>query len=425
MRTILHVDMDMFYVGVELRRHPELVGLPVVVGGSGARGVVAAASYEARRFGIFSAMSSAQAKRRCPHAVFLPGDQRLYAEVSSQVFDVFSEYTPIVEGLSLDEAFLDVSGALRLFGSGVEIAHDVRRRVRHETQLECSVGVAPSKFIAKLASKEAKPRPTADVVSPGRGVVEVLPGDELEFLHPLKVEALWGVGPVTLAKLQRLGIATVGDMARFDLQTLQTMVGQANGKHLHELANARDDRPVIASSDAKSIGHEETFSADIYTRAEIQSHLVRLADAVARRCRAEGLSPRTCTIKLKFSDFRVITRSRTSLSPLSSAQAMIRLVESSLEDVDVTVGVRLVGFSTRNFSEPAAQSNLFDEGSNTSEASDLDAVWRDATSAIDEIRQRFGSGAIRPASTLNTDREPGSSPWGPSRRPNSGATDFS
>ncbi|MEO5973870.1 MAG: DNA polymerase IV [Ilumatobacteraceae bacterium] len=425
MRTILHVDMDMFYVGVELRRHPELIGKPVVVGGSGARGVVAAASYEARRFGVFSAMSSAQAKRRCPQAVFLPGDQGLYSEASAQVFDVFSEYTPLVEGLSLDEAFLDVSGSLRLFGSGVEIAHDIRRRVRHETLLECSVGVAPSKFIAKLASKEAKPRPTADAVEPGRGVVEVRPGDELAFLHPLKVESLWGVGPVTLGKLQRLGIATVGDMASFDVQTLQTIVGQASGQHLHELANAQDDRPVVASSEAKSIGHEETFSADIYRRDEIQTNLVRLADAVARRCRAEGLSPRTCTLKLKFSDFRVITRSRTSTSPLSSAQAMLRLLDSALDDIDLQVGVRLVGFSTRNFSEPAAQDSLFDEGSNAGEAADLDAVWRDATSAIDEIRERFGAGAIRPASTLNSDRQPGSSPWGPSRQPNSGATEVS
>ncbi len=417
--------MDMFYVGVELRRHPELKGKPVVVGGSGARGVVAAASYEARRFGIFSAMSSAQAKRRCPHAVFLPGDQGLYAEVSSQVFDVFTEYTPLVEGLSLDEAFLDVTGALRLFGSGVEIAHDIRRRVRDETQLECSVGVAASKFIAKLASKEAKPRPTADAVEPGRGVVEVLPGDELTFLHPLKVEALWGVGPITLGKLQRLGISTVGDMAHFDIRTLQTIVGQANGQHLHELANGQDDRAVVASSEAKSIGHEETFSADIYTREEIRSHLVRLADAVARRCRADGLSPRTCTLKLKFSNFRVITRSRTSTSPLSSAQAMLRLIDSSLDDIDVHAGVRLVGFSTRNFSEPAAQSSLFDEGANAHEAADLDAVWRDATSAIDEIRERFGSRAIRPASTLHSDLEPGSSPWGPSRPPHKGENDVS
>lgn len=424
-RTILHVDMDMFYVAVELCRHPELVGKPVVVGGSGARGVVAAASYEARRFGIFSAMSSAQARRRCPDAIFLPGDQKLYGEVSAKVFDVFLEFTPLVEGLSLDEAFLDVTGALKLFGNGVQIANDIRLRIRDETQLECSVGVATSKFIAKLASKAAKPRATADSVVPGAGVIEVLPGRELAFLHPLKVGSLWGVGPVTLTKLHRLGIATVADLARFDLRTLQTMIGQAHGRHLHDLASARDDRPVVPSADAKSIGHEETFSDDIYSRDEIRTHLVRLADSVARRCRSEGVSPRTCTIKLKFSDFRVITRSRTSSSPLSSAQAMLRLIEPALDEIDLQDGVRLVGFSTRNFSEPTTQSSLFDDGANANETADLDAAWRDATSAIDEIRERYGAGAIRPASTLNSDREPGSSPWGPSRQPHSGATDVS
>lgn len=420
-RTILHVDMDMFYVAVELRRHPELIGKPVVVGGGGARGVVAAASYEARRFGVFSAMSSARARRLCPQAIFLPGDQELYGEVSTRVFDVFFEYTPLVEGLSLDEAFLDVTGALRLFGSGVEIAHDIRRRVRQETNLECSVGVAPSKFIAKLASKAAKPRATADSVEPGAGVVEIRPGDELTFLHPLNVSALWGVGPATLAKLQRLGIATVAELAAFDLRTLQTVIGQAHGGHLHDLANGRDDREVIASSEAKSIGHEETFADDVHTRDEIHTHLVRLTDAVARRCRVEGLSPRTCTLKIKFSDFRVINRSRTSPVPLSSAPAMLRLLESVLDEMDLQSGVRLVGISARNFSEPTDQPSLFDDGALTKQAADLDAVWRDATSAIDEIRGRFGSGAIRPASTLNSDREPGASPWGPSR-PSSGGT---
>lgn len=414
--------MDMFYVAVELRRHPELIGKPVVVGGIGARGVVAAASYEARRFGVFSAMSSAQARRLCPQAIFLPGDQGLYSEVSAQVFDVFFEYTPLVEGLSLDEAFLDVTGSIRLFGSGMEIAHNIRRHVRQETNLECSVGVAPSKFVAKLASKAAKPQATADSVEPGAGVVEIRPGGELAFLHPLNVSALWGVGPATLAKLQRLGIATVAELAVFDLRTLQTMIGQAHGRHLHDLANGRDDREVIASSEAKSIGHEETFADDIYTRDDIHTHLVRLTDAVARRCRAEGLSPRTCTLKIKFSDFRVINRSRTSPVPLSSAPAMLRLLESVLDGIDLQSGVRLVGISARNFSEPNDQPSLFDDGALTKRAADLDAVWRDATSAIDEIRERFGSGAIRPASTLNSDLEPGASPWGPSRPSSGGAT---
>jgi len=415
-RTILHVDMDMFYVAVELRRHPELRGLPVVVGGDGARGVVAAASYEARRFGVFSAMSSYQARRLCPQAIFLPGDQELYSQVSAEVFDIFADFTPLVEGLSLDEAFLDVSGAVRLFGGGVQIAHMIRERVRDETSLACCVGVAPSKFIAKLASKAAKPRATQDGVETGLGVVEVLLGEEIAFLHPLPVRALWGVGPATFEKLQLLGIDTVRDLASFDLRTLRSIIGEVNGLHLHELANGRDERAVAPSSEAKSISHEETFSEDIYTRNEIYGHLVRLTDAVARRCRADQLSPRTCTVKIKFANFTSITRSRTSEMPLSSAQAILRLIEPVLDEIEYSLGVRLVGISTRNFAEPLDQPSLFDDGVLSTQASDLDAVWRDATTAIDEIREKFGTGAIRPARTLNTQREPGASPWGPSRQ---------
>lgn len=415
-RTILHVDMDMFYVAVELRRRPELRGLPVVVGGDGARGVVAAASYEARRFGVYSAMSSHQARRLCPQAIFLPGDQELYSQVSSEVFAIFDDFTPLVEGISLDEAFLDVSGAVRLFGGGVQIAHMIRERVRDEISLACCVGVAPSKFIAKLASKAAKPKATLDGVEPGLGVFEVSPGEEIAFLHSLPVRSLWGVGPATFEKLQLLGIDKVGDLAAFDLRTLQTIIGDVNGFHLHELSNGRDERAVVPSSEAKSISHEETFSEDIYTRDEIYGHLVRLTDAVARRCRADKLSPRTCTIKIKFANFTSITRSRTSDTPLSSSQAMLRLIEPVLDEIECSAGVRLVGISARNFAEPLNQPSLFDEGALSTQASDLDAVWRDATTAIDEIREKFGMGAIRPARTLHTEREPGDSPWGPSRK---------
>lgn len=249
----------MFYVAVELRRNPHLVGKPVVVGGDGSRGVVAAASYEARRFGVFSAMSSSQAKRLCPKAIFLPGDHDHYSDVSAEVFQVFNEFTPLVEGLSLDEAFLDVSGSLRLFGSGSTIAHEVRRRVAEVTQLTCSVGIAPNKFLAKLASVVAKTKASRQGVVAGHGVYEVVPTRELEFLHPIDVDALWGVGPVTLKKLQGLGIKTVGDLAAFDLAVLIAVLGDSQGRHLTMLAKGIDDRDVEPDRDAKSIGHEETF----------------------------------------------------------------------------------------------------------------------------------------------------------------------
>ncbi len=258
---MLHVDMDAFFVSVELRRHPELRGKPVVVGGTGPRGVVAAASYEARRFGVHSALPSAVARRRCPQAVFLAGDHALYSEVSEQVHAIFGRYTPLVEPLALDEAFLDVSGATRLLGPGAKIAARIRADVADELELGCSVGVAPNKFLAKLASVAAKPRATPERVLPGPGVVEVVPGAELDFLHPLPVSRLWGVGPVTLQRLERLGIRTVGDLARFDERTLRATLGQHQSAHLQALAWGRDDRPVETSRDAKSIGHEETYPA--------------------------------------------------------------------------------------------------------------------------------------------------------------------
>ena len=406
--------MDMFYVAVELRRNPQLRGLPVVVGGDGSRGVVAAASYEARRFGVFSAMSSAQAKRLCPQAIFLPGDHDLYSQVSAEVFEVFHTITPLVEGLSLDEAFLDVTGARRLLGEGTKIAEEIRVRVKQATQLTCSVGVAPNKFLAKLASVFAKPRANRDGIEPGHGVYEVQFGRELEFLHPLAVESLWGVGPVTLEKLAALSIKTVGDVAKFDRKILLTVLGNSLGEHLFELSQGIDDRLVEPDRDAKSIGHEETFSTDIKDLAVTQVQLLRLADGVSARCRNAGVGARTISLKIKFADFQVITRAASVEFPVVTTQAMMRLVEPLLREIDISGGVRLLGISARNLVEPEMQLSLFDNASEKSTANELDAAWSSTTSAIDGIRDKFGDAAIKPASALSHKRKPGSSKWGPS-----------
>jgi DNA polymerase-4 len=405
--------MDMFFVAVELRRHPELRGLPVVVGGDGQRGVVAAASYEARRYGVFSAMPASRARKLCPDAVFLPGDMDEYIAVSAQVFEIFHDFTPLVEGLSLDEAFLDVTGSLRAIGSGTHIAAEIRRRVLDEIGLVCSVGVAPSKFIAKLASKFAKPIASAGGVRPGLGVYEVLAGHELAFVRPMHVKSLWGVGPVTLEKLTRLGISTVQDLAAIDVRALSGIVGESHARHLHDLAFAKDDRDVEPNRESKSIGNEETFSNDMYSADEVWAHVVRLVDSVSKRCREESQWPRTCTLKIKFSDFQTVTRSHTEQTAVTSSQAMLKMLEPLLSTIDVSRGVRLVGVSARNFDIDGHQLSLFDEGTQSDDAAVLDEAWAPATQAIDDIRERFGDGAIRPASTLKSTESSTSSPWGP------------
>jgi DNA polymerase IV len=445
--TILHVDMDAFFAAVEIRLDPSLVGQPVVVGGSGRRGVVAAASYEARAYGVHSAMPVSQARRLCPHAVFVDGHYDRYTEVSRQIHEIFQAYTPLVEGIALDEAFLDVSGATGLFGDGLAIGRAIRGQVQSELGLTASVGVAGTKFVAKLASEAAKPRGTMTGVVPGAGVVVVAPGEELAFLHPLPVEALWGVGPVTGTRLRGLGVTTIGQLAEVPLDTLERALGGASGRHLHELAWGRDPRRVQPNQATKSIGHEETYPWDRNDRAELHREVLRLADAVARRLRAAGMTGRTVTLKVRYGDFTTITRSRTLSVGIDTGPAVAVTASALLDQVTVDAGVRLLGVSVANLVEGAPHQLALalapgptdgtgrplpdsaarldqprrpasDADGHESLACELtDASWQDATRAIDLIRARFGQDAVGPAVLLGGQglrlKRQGDTQWGP------------
>lgn len=407
--TILHVDMDAFFVSCELIRRPGLRGRPVVVGGGGDRGVVAAASYEARAYGIHSALPSSRARRLCPHAVFLDGDHAYYRAVSERVMAIFGSFTPLVEPLSLDEAFLDVSGARRLHGSPRRIAEAIRHLVLNQEGLTCSVGVAPNKFLAKLATEEAKPKASVAGPVPGLGVKVVAPGRELGFLHPLPVSALWGVGPATLAKLERLGVRTVGDLAALPVEAVAATLGTGAGRHLAALSRGIDDRTVEPERVPKSVGHEETFAHDHHHRASLERELVKLADATASRLRGHDLAGRTVTLKVRFGDFRTITRSTTVASPISSGPVLARMVKALLADVDPSPGVRLIGVSVSKLSVGSARQLSLDDAAVGS--------WDDADEAVDRIRSRFGADAVGPAALAGHDgievKRRGDQQWGP------------
>jgi DNA polymerase-4 len=403
---ILHVDMDAFFVSVELLDEPSLRGQPVVVGGAGARGVVAAASYEARAYGIHSAMPSTRALRLCPHAVFLKGRYWRYQEVSQAVFDVFRSVTPLVEGISLDEAFLDVRGARRLLGDGPTIAAALRRRILDEQGLTCSVGVAPRKLTAKLASEAAKPKASLDGPVFGPGVVVVEPEGELAFLHAHPVEALWGVGPATKARLDRLAVRNVGDLAALPVEAVVAAVGKAAGQHLHALAWARDERPVVPDAKVKSISHEETFAVDHVSQDTLGRELVRLGDAVAARARKAGVTGRTVQLKVRFHDFRTITRAETLPEGTDQAATIVGVARRLLDAIDVVSGVRLIGLGISQLAEGGSRQLSFD-----------DAGGRDdAARAVDAVRERFGDGAIVPATLAGTTpKRRGDTQWGPNR----------
>jgi DNA polymerase IV len=387
-----------------------------VVGGTGDRGVVAAASYEARAYGVFSAMPSTRARRLCPDAVFLPGDHALYGEVSGRVMAVFRSYTPLVEPLSLDEAFLDVTGAVRALGDGAAIGRAIRSEVHEREGLTCAVGVATTKTVAKLASEAAKPRATPTGPVEGPGVRVVPPGGERAFLRPLPARALWGVGPATLARLERLGVRTVGDIADLPEPAAVGALGAVNGRHLRLLAQGVDPRPVEPDQKVKSISHEETFPVDHHDADVLEREVVRMADAVAWRLRRAGLTARTVTLKVRFGDFRTLTRSVTVPVPLDEGPALARYAHGLLAGIDPAPGVRLLGVGVSGLLEGAAHQLSFDDVDGGPRG-DGGGSWHEASGAVDAIRERFGEAAIGPAAAVGPRglrvKRRGDGQWGP------------
>jgi len=377
--TILHVDMDAFYASVEERDDPKLKGKPVVVG-VGKRGVVSAANYEARKFGIRAAMPIYKAKALAPHAIFIAPNMARYAEVSEQVMDIFEDVTPYVEPISLDEAFLDVTGAKRLLGSGREIADQIRKRVEKDLGITCSVGIAHNKFIAKIASGHCKPN----------GVLEVDPEKMLEFLHPLAANEIWGVGPKTNELLEKMGLFTIADIANTPRSTLIRVLGQASGASLYELAWGRDYRDVITEHSEKSISASQTFDVDLYQPEEILKEFLRLTEKSADRMRAKGLAANTISIKVRFADFKTISRSKTLDLPTTGTQEIFEVAKSLYLGLELDrVLVRLVGVSLDSLVENDDVKQMV-LGERTSS-------WQQADRAIDRVKAKFGSSSLRPA----------------------------
>ncbi len=380
---ILHIDMDAFFTSVEQLRHPDTRGKPVIVGGTGPRGVVASADYIARTYGVHSAMPMTRALRLCPDAVVFPPDGERYRRASAAVMDIFGSVTPDVESLSLDEAFLDVAGARRRLGGPARIARIIRERVREEQQLTCSVGVAPSKFVAKLASTQCKPD----------GMLLVPSARVHDFLHPLPVGALWGVGPKTEETLRRRGLRTVGDVAAVPVETLRRALGESLGSHLAALARGRDERRVERESVDRSIGAEETFATDVVDVEVIHRELLRLSEKVARRLRDSGQVGRTIVVKLRSGDFTTITRSVT----LAEHTDVARDISASARGLYDAAGthpqpLRLVGVRVEGLADAAEVHHQL-----ALDESDA-AGWREAEQAMDQVTRRFGPGVLRPAS---------------------------
>jgi nucleotidyltransferase/DNA polymerase involved in DNA repair len=382
---ILHVDMDSFFVEVERLDAPRLKGRPVAVGGTGPRGVIASASYEAREYGVRSAQPTATALRLCPRLEVVPPAHGKYGDVSSEVFSIFRSFTPLVEGLSLDEAFLDVRGLRHHYESPVAVAEAIREKIGSELGLPASVGVASVKFIAKLASEAAKPD----------GIRLVRVDDQDTFLRGLPSTAMWGVGPATQAALARLGVETVGDIAELPEVTLVQAVGPTTGLHLHDLSRGHDPRPVIADSAAKSVSVEETYDEDLDTDDLIETALLGHAQRLSARLRRAGLRARTVNLKVRFADFKTITRAQTFGSPVDGQRELYRIALGLLAELDDLEPVRLLGLGATTL-EPAGEPTQLDL--------ERELDWDRVEDAVADIRDRFGETSVGPARLLSREK---------------------
>ena len=384
---MLHVDMDSFFVSVELLDSPELRGLPTAVAYDTARSVISSASYEARRFGVRSAMPIGRAKQLCPQLVLIDPHFEKYRAASAAVMQIFQEFTPLVEPLSIDEAFLDVAGSVKLFGQPREIAEQLRATIRERTGLPASVGLAGTKHVAKLASQRAKPD----------GLLEVLPAQTMSFLRDLPVEAIWGVGGATAKSLHGRAIHTVGDLAVEPVESLRRIVGNASAEKLHELANGRDAREVETTRVEKSIGHEETFAIDERSRVVLERELLRLATRTGQRLRAQNLEARTIAIKVRYDDFETVSRSKTLSEATNATQRIYQTARALFTSLGASRDggplrpVRLIGVRAEQLalagSDPAG---LWSE----------DEEWRALDQAVDEVTDRFGRGGLTSARLL-------------------------